>query len=81
MSLQVLDETSPEATSLSISGTNVRIPAGEEVLRGELIVPPVATGIVICAGARSECAAEMIRGHGQATLRLQLLTGREQSVN
>jgi pimeloyl-ACP methyl ester carboxylesterase len=79
MSVHVLDETTPETAPLSIIGTNVRIAAGDEILRGELIVPPVATGIVICAGARSECAAEIIRGQGQATLLLPLLTSREQS--
>jgi putative phosphoribosyl transferase len=43
-----------------------------------LAIPPVATGIVICSGSRSGCAGEMIRDHGNATLRLQLLTAEEQ---
>ena len=65
--------------SSMIIGTNhVQIPVDDGYLHGELTIPPSATGIVICVGARSECAGEAIHEHGTATLRTALLTSDEQ---
>lgn len=65
--------------SLAYSTLNVvRIPVGEHFIRGELVAPPAAPGIVICTGPRGACAAEAIRGAGNATLHLDLLTAEEQ---
>lgn len=72
-------ETEVQETSSQITiGTNdVRIPIDDTFLSGELTLPPAAAGVIICAGSRSDCAAEMIREAGHATLRLPLLTAAE----
>lgn len=73
-----------EADDLQVrpgSANSVLLPAGDQNLYGELIVPPGAAGIIICAGPRTECVSEFVRQTGNATLRVELLTGRERAEN
>ncbi len=56
---------------------HVCIPVDDVVLMGDLAVPPGAGGVIVCLGARSACAAGMIRENGSATLRIDLFTPQE----
>jgi putative phosphoribosyl transferase len=68
---------------------SVRIPAGDAVLDGELIIPPVAHGVVLFAhgsgssrhSPRNQYVAEIIRMAGIATLLFDLLTAEEEGVD
>jgi predicted alpha/beta-hydrolase family hydrolase len=67
----------------------VRIPLGEAVLEGELIVPPGASSIVLFAhgsgssrySPRNQYVAEVIRARGVGTLLFDLLTKAEEAVD
>jgi len=67
----------------------VKIPAGSVVLRGELIIPEGATGVVLFAhgsgssrhSPRNKYVAGVIRNSNLGTLLLDLLTPEEESVD
>src|SRR5947207_13433818 len=71
------------------AGRDVRIPAGEAMLEGELIVPAGATGLVLFAhgsgssrhSPRNQYVARVIRESGVATLLFDLLTREEEAVD
>src|SRR5437764_9298046 len=68
---------------------DVRIPAGQASLEGELIVPAGATGLVLFAhgsgssrhSPRNQYVARVIREAGVATLLFDLLTRDEEAVD
>ena len=68
---------------------NVRIPAGDAVINGELIIPPAAHGVVLFAhgsgssrhSQRNQYVAGIIRTAGIATLLFDLLTAEEERVD
>jgi putative phosphoribosyl transferase len=71
------------------NATEIHIPAGSVMLSGELIVPEVATGIVLFAhgsgssrhSPRNQYVARMIRNAGVGTLLFDLLTRDEEAID
>ncbi len=67
----------------------VQIRAGSDLLDGDLVVPPRATGLVVFAHGsgssrfshRNRSVAEVLQGGGFATLLLDLLTPEEEAVD
>jgi putative phosphoribosyl transferase len=68
---------------------SVRIPTGDAVLNGELVIPPAAHGVVLFAhgsgssrhSPRNQYVAGVIHSAGIATLLFDLLTGEEEGVD
>ena len=78
----ISQQTAPESTP-----SDVRIPAGEVTLDGELAIPPGAGGVVVFAhgsgssrhSPRNQFVARVIRESGNGTLLFDLLTREEEA--